>query len=145
MDFGTVTRWIPFLRPATARHARLRTAVWLMALQACGDPAAPFVQPCLEVVDFHAERTDAVEFHWSGDCGLDAIVVADRQGRTFWSIRSRQHNRLVSPIRYGVVPAGARELEPPLPLAPGDVYFALVGVWIGRGYDLIHWTTQFRS
>lgn len=68
--------------------------------------------------------TDVVFSGWA--CSLSSIWVLDPFGRGVWGIEGT----IDSPVTYGVVPAGAVETTPPIPLQAGvtyDVYIEVKG------------------
>jgi hypothetical protein len=100
-----------------------------LLVSGCGDSTAPAVVRCTDDTAFRVARDGNVPvFSWAGGCGIDALyVLADQRQTVDWAIESVGRNQLRSPIRYGVVPTGARQVNPPLG-AGSEVFFS---VWFG--------------
>ena len=99
----------------------------LLLVRCGGDGFSP--PACGENAALSVGTGASPEFTWSPACraaGLQ-VVVLDRFESVGWSIATvNLSNRLQSPLRYGVVPAGAVQQGELTPLEAGHTYRALL-------------------
>ena len=74
------------------------------------------------------------QFSWSPACLMGEIEVDSGHfsGPNVWHIIS-DSNRVLPPVRYGIVPEGAQLLTAPQPLARGTLYTVSVWRWVTTG------------
>ena len=65
-----------------------------------------------------------VVFSWEGSCGVMEVAVEDSTGLQYWMIQGKP--LIQAPVRYGEVPANAREHVSAVPLVPGRNYLLIV-------------------
>ena len=112
------------------RHSilRSRNAVLLAmasAIIACGDgkdPLSPSSVPlCTGPVTVTVSGGTTPTFTWAPSCAAHVLLV--EQGATDrWFIESTTNDGFGPGVRYGTVPAGAREDAPAIELVSGRVY-----------------------
>lgn len=109
----------------------------LVPLSGCSedDPVAPAVVPeCTGPVTARVTVGSEVVFSWSPDCALAGILVEPGDsGADQWMIMSEGANALESPVTYGVVPDGAREIHAAEQLVVGQEYDLYLFRWTGPG------------
>ena len=113
--------------------------LWLLALSAglaCSDPAGPgtSVPECSGPVTVSVSSGTSPTFDWTPECRLFLLLVELGAGDQ-WLVISDGENAIEPPVRYGVVPEGAREDEAAVPLEPGQTYDVTLGRWTGPGGD----------
>jgi hypothetical protein len=100
---------------------------------ACSDSIGPSDQPaCAGNVTVAVSNGTMPSFSWSPACKLFLVLVEEAQSDQ-WGTISNGTNAIATPVRYGVVPAGATELTPPTSLTPGTPYVVSVYRWVGPG------------
>lgn len=120
---------------ATARRT-IAPIVLVLMCAACGDdPVNPAsLSPCRsETLAFAITGGTSPTISWSPNCRLNGLVVV-HQGPTasegpewFIGVNGAVDAGLISPVRYGALPAGARQVSAPRPLVAGTTYRVLVG------------------
>jgi hypothetical protein len=73
-------------------------------------------------------------FDWSPACRLFFLGV-ELGAADQWLVITDSANAIAPPVRYGVLPAGARQRDPALPLEPGQTYDVNFARWTGPGAE----------
>lgn len=119
--------------PGAAMHSRALCLASLLVGLACSDSAGPSDQtPCVANVTVSVSSGTNPSISWSPACRLFLVLVEGAQGDE-WGAISDGTNAIATPVRYGVVPAGATELTPPTALSVGTQYTVFVYRWVGPG------------
>lgn len=104
----------------------LRFCLLLPGALACADSAGPNstnLPPCTSDVAITVSSGPAPRFSWSPACKTFFLLVESvGTGADAWSIMTPGADELAPGIRYGTVPAGAEELDPPASLSSGSSY-----------------------
>ena len=113
-------------------------AIGLVMLFLCGcskdDPISPVSETCTGPVQVSVASGTMPAFTWTPACSLFLVLVEpDSSGADQWSVISDSTNAISPPVTYGVIPPGARELDPPTPLVSGVTYEVFVFRWTGPG------------
>jgi hypothetical protein len=113
-------------------HSRTLCALAsLLAGVACSDGASPIEQAaCTGDVTLSVTSGTAPSISWSPACKL-FLVLVEAEGGDVWAVISDGANAIATPVRYGVVPTGATELQAPTPLVAGLSYSVSVFRWTG--------------
>jgi len=89
----------------------------------CSEPT----EACTGDVDISVGGSSLPSFSWAPDCALSGLIVVDVAEGSQWEINARSHeNTIESPVRYGDVPAGARESAPEAQLLRPNTYIVRV-------------------
>lgn len=103
-----------------SRRARRLVLLLVCWLTACNEESTnPTGCPGHVVLDVSTGSTPT--FTWTTGCEATALTVFDRTGAPLWAI-APLNNRILSPVTYGVVPTGVREIHPPEALQTGTEY-----------------------
>ena len=114
---------------------RGRWAALSVGLAACSsDPTSPgeIVPECTGPVSIEVSSGTMPTFDWTPACRLFFLIVelgADDQ----WLVITDGTNAIAPPVRYGVLPTGARQRDPATPLEAGQTYDVNVARWTGPG------------
>ena len=109
----------------------------IVAGLACSsDPAGPdtSLPECAGPVTVEVSSGTSPTFDWDPECRL-FLVLVELDGGDQWLVLSEGRNAIAPPVRYGVVPDGAVEDEPAIPLEPGKTYDVALFRWTGPGGD----------
>lgn len=116
-------------------------ATWIAALgctlAACSsDPTSPAgpVPECTGSVTIEVSSGTAPTFDWSPACRLFFLSV-ELGAADQWLVITDGTNAIAPPVRYGVLPAGARQRDPAIPLEAGRTYDVNVARWTGPGAE----------
>lgn len=106
------------------------------ALMACSnDSTGPGEVPeCTDQVSVSVSAGTEPTFSWAPAC-RGFLLLVEEGATDVWSVITLGSNDLAPPITYGVVPAGATELEDPAPLLEGTTYQVIIGRDTGPGDD----------
>jgi hypothetical protein len=109
----------------------------LLAGPACGsDTTGPSEQvACTGNVAVSVSSGTTPEISWDPACKAYFVLVEEDGGDAWGVISEDGANAIATPVRYGVVPTGATELNPPSPLSPGTAYAVGVFRWTGPPED----------
>ena len=113
----------------------LWTAGLCCALVACSsDPTSPGgpVGECTGPVTIDVSSGTSPTFDWSPACRLFFLIV-ELEADDYWLVITDSTNAIAPPVRYGVLPAGARQRDPATPLEVGQTYDVNVARWTGPG------------
>ena len=116
---------------------RGRWAALTLGLAACSsDPTSPGgpVPECTGPVTIEVSSGTTPTFDWSPACRLFFLIV-ELGADDHWLVITDSTNAIAPPVRYGVLPAGARQRDPPTPLEAGRTYDVNVGRWTGPGAE----------
>ena len=118
-------------------YFKLGLILILIPVLACSDdePAAPVTAPvCSDPVTATVSTDPDVTFSWSPDCRLMGwLIEPANSGSDVWLVLHEGSNSIEPPITYGVVPAGAREIQEAQDLIPGMEYKLILWKWTGPG------------
>lgn len=109
----------------------------LLASVACGsDTTSPSEQvACTGNVAVSVSSGTTPNISWDPACKAYSVLV-EGDGGDVWGIASEDgENAIATPVRYGVVPAGATEFAPPSLLSAGTTYSVAVFRWTGPPED----------
>jgi hypothetical protein len=111
--------------------------VWSFALTACSSDSTgpdPSIPECSGPVTIEVSAGTMPTFDWTPECRL-FLVLVELGATDRWIILSEGANAIAPPVRYGVVPDGAVQQEPALPLEAGQTYDVTLARWTGPGGD----------
>lgn len=114
-----------------------RKAVLICAAVACSsDPTSPGgpLPDCTGPVSIEVSAGTSPSFDWSPACRLFFLNV-ELGADDHWLIISDSTNAIAPPVRYGVLPAGARQRAPATPLESGQTYDVNLARWTGPGAE----------
>lgn len=114
-----------------------RTVALAFLLSACSsDPTGPNgpLPECTGPVSIQVSSGTSPSFDWSPACRLFFLSV-ELGAEDEWLVISDGANAIAPPVRYGVLPAGARQRDPATPLEPGLTYDVNVARWTGPGAE----------
>ena len=117
----------------------MRTLWWTAlstALACSSDPAGPdtTLPDCTGPVTVEVSSGTSPTFDWEPACRL-FLVLVELGGSDQWIVLSEGENAIAPPVRYGIVPDGAVEQEPAIPLVAGQAYDLGLFRWTGPGGD----------
>ena len=94
----------------------------LLAGPACSDSTD--ISECHGQIQMSATPGAAPVFDWAPECMIGYLVVEDRGDRTgYWSVFSPPGQNIIAPpVTFRVVPDGATEDGPSIPLVQGGAY-----------------------
>ena len=101
----------------------------------CSDDATGSALPeCSGPVTITVSAGTTPDFAWTPRCRLFFLIVEpSASGQDLWSIITEGANNISPSVRYGTVPTGAQELDPPAPLVAGTAYKVAVAQYTGPG------------
>ena len=108
-------------------HARSAMIVGgLLLLDGCGsddDPVGPpnDLSPCTGPVSVTISSGSTPTFSWTPACTIQFLIVEENASDR-WDLTALDGRGIAPGVRYGVVPAGARQSDPPIPLAAGKMH-----------------------
>lgn len=108
-----------------------------VGLAACSsDPTSPGgpLPECTGPVTIEVSSGTSPTFDWSPACRLFLLLV-EQDAADHWIVITDSTNAIAPPVRYGVLPAGARQRDPATPLAAGQTYDVVLFRWTGPGGD----------
>lgn len=108
-----------------------------MALAACSsDPTSPGgpLPECSGPVTIEVSDGTSPTFDWNPRCRLFFLGV-ELGAEDQWLVITDGANAIAPPVRYGVLPAGARQREPAIALEAGRTYDVNLGRWTGPGAE----------
>ena len=121
------------------RSSLNRRTFWLAVLSctptACSsDPTSPAgpLPECTGPVSIEVSSGTSPTIDWSPACRLFFLIV-ELGAEDYWLVITDGANAIAPPVRYGVLPAGARQRDPATPLEAGQTYDVNVGRWTGPG------------
>jgi hypothetical protein len=106
-------------------------------MAACSsDPTGPgaSVPECTGAVTITVSSGTSPTFDWNPACRLFLVLVELGAGDQ-WLVLSEGTNAIAPPVQYGVVPAGASQQEPAIPLQAGQTYDVTLARWTGPDGD----------
>jgi hypothetical protein len=105
------------MNPSRARRGLL--LLLSAGILSCSEPT----EECTGDVDISVGGSSLPSFSWAPNCAVSGLIVVDGAEGSQWEINARVHeNAIESPVRYGDVPARARETAPPTPLLRPNTY-----------------------
>ena len=116
----------------------LRVTVLLIVLACEGSSTDPLqsLPECTGNVGIQVTGGTQPTFSWTPACRLFFLNVEPAaSGSDLWPIISRGGNRIAPGVKYGVVPAGAEQLQPPASLVIGQAYKVALGRHTGPGAE----------
>ena len=114
-----------------------RAVVLGSAIAACSsDPTSPGgpLEDCTGPVSIEVSPGTSPTFDWSPACRLFFLNV-ELGADDLWLVISDSTNAIAPPVRYGVLPAGARQRNPATPLESGQTYDVNLARWTGPGAE----------
>jgi hypothetical protein len=128
------------MRPSVT-SARVLGLAGLLLVAACGSgggstgPGQPLPE-CTGDVSIQVSTGTQPTFSWTPACRLFFLNVEPAtSGGDLWPVISRGANRIAPGVKYGVVPAGAEQLQAPVPLVAGQSYKVALARYTGPGAD----------
>jgi len=121
---------------ATDDSVRFVSSALLTILASCSDSTSPNEQPeCTGPVQVAVTpRSTTPTFSWTPACRLFFVNIEPTgSGADLWNAISDSANAIASPVQYGVVPPGARQLTTTVALQHGTSYGVFVFRWTGPG------------
>src|SRR5687767_13137673 len=114
-----------------------QTVVLSCTIAACSsDPTSPGgpLPDCTGPVSIEVSSGTSPTFDWSPACRLFFLSV-ELGAEDYWLVITDSANAIAPPVRYGVLPAGARQRDPATPLESGQTYDVNVARWTGPGAE----------
>ncbi len=107
------------------------------ALTICSDSTDPESLPVCGVgVTLTVSSGTTPTFDWNPACRVGFLIVEEIGGSDLWSIFGVNMTNAIAPgVTYGLVPEGAVQSVPALPLSPGTTYQMGIIVLEPEGQD----------
>ncbi|MCG3776852.1 MAG: hypothetical protein JW395_3723 [Nitrospira sp.] len=105
-------------------------------LSGCSDDSTSSTElpDCTGEVTITVSAGTTPQFSWAPACQLFFLIVEPAaSGEDLWSIGTEGANEISPSVRYGTVPPGAQELDPPTPLMAGTEYKVAIFRYTGPG------------
>jgi hypothetical protein len=121
--------------------ARLLGLMTLLCATACnsdsdGTGPGQELPECTGDVSIQVSTGTQPTFSWTPACRLFFLNVEPaNSGGDLWPIISPGANRIAPGVKYGVVPAGAEQLQAPVPLQAGQSYKVALARYTGPGEE----------
>lgn len=118
------------------RRVSLLVTLTVVMLVGCSDDSSgPEELPeCTGQVTVSISAGTEPTFNWAPAC-RGFLLLVEEGATDVWSVITLGSNDLAPPVTYGVVPAGATELDTPVPLMVGTTYDVILFRHTGPGDD----------
>ena len=124
----------------------VRVVASLLMLAGCSsdsDPAGPSValSPCTGAINVTVSSGTTPTFTWTPACTV-AYMIVEEDASDRWLLTATDRAKGIAPgVRYGTVPAGARESSPAVSLTRGQLHD--VTMYNGDSFSTLAATKQF--